>query len=102
MLGHEGNEHIIALSARQPQLLVRLVALTHERSRRPAQLAQHIPQLRLSQRLLGVLAVGELDTLSVEQGDRLAARASSLLADQGHHGAIPLSVRSFTHHTRDL
>jgi len=62
-----------------------------------AQPAEHTADLLLRQRFARVLPVAVLDPLLVQQGDRLAAGASGLRADQLDHdviGSIWLAWRS--------
>ena len=74
-----------ALIATQAVLFVSLVVLAQHVLRGQPQLGEDLLDLFLREWILGVLAVAVLDLLFVEQDDRLATRASGLLADEIDH-----------------
>ena len=95
MARHGRDDFGLGLATREP-LGGGLLGPQHV-TRLEAQAAQHAADLLLRQRLARVLPVAVLYPLLVQQGDRLAAGASGLCADQLDHdviGSIWLAWRS--------
>src|SRR3954466_9421383 len=87
MPGHGGDELGVRLVAGEAELLdVRVLGAEHVLGTEAEEL-QDVADLGLGQRLLDVVAVAVLDALFVQQGDRLAAGASSTGADEVDHGS---------------
>src|SRR3954447_21225377 len=93
MPGHGGDELGVRLVAGEAELLdVRVLGAEHVLGTEAEEL-QDVADLGLGQRLLYVVAGGGLDALLVQQGDRLAAGASSTGADEVDHGRLLLGSR---------
>ena len=94
ILRHERDELCIGLTSGQSSLGG--VPLAEHIPGAHAELGEHILELRHGERLLGVLPIGVIDAVVVEQGDRLATGASGLGADEQHGGLRwpPLTART--------
>lgn len=85
MLGHQSDQFGIALVSRETQCLECLVVASQNLRGSNTKEPKQIANLSLGEWFLFVVAVLKIDFVLSEQGDRLAAGASGVCADELDH-----------------